>query len=53
MLYSGKYEGGICYFDSPHVIIFANSEPMMDKLSKDRWEILDLNDNQEEEDIEV
>ncbi len=41
MLYSGKYEGGLFVFDKPpHVVIFANEEPDLDKtLSEDRWKI--------------
>lgn len=38
-LYSGKYEGGKCIFDHPHVIIFANTPPLEKKISKDRWKI--------------
>lgn len=43
MLYSGKYEGGICFFEEPHIIIFSNDEPDYEQLSADRWEIIDLN----------
>lgn len=39
MLYSGKYEGGICLFDHPHVIVFANEEPNCDEMSADRWSL--------------
>lgn len=39
LLYSGKYEGGICCFNSPHVIIFANFEPKYEALSADRWKV--------------
>lgn len=42
MLYSGKYEGGVCYFDHPHVIVFANFEPEETALSKDRWNIVQI-----------
>jgi len=31
--------------NSPHVVIFANEQPDMSKLSKDRWIIIDLNDD--------
>lgn len=37
--YSGKYEGGQVCGKSPHVYIFANSEPPIDKLSEDRWKV--------------
>ena len=40
LIYSGKYEGGMCVFDHPHVIIFANEEPDYDKFSKDRWNVV-------------
>ena len=43
MLYSGKYEGGICLFDNPHIIVFANEEPNTERMSKDRWKIINLN----------
>lgn len=45
LLYSGKYEGGVCCFNSPHVIIFANFEPKRDTLSEDRWEIYKIDDD--------
>lgn len=40
MIYSGKYEGGCCYFDNPHVFVFANEYPEYDKMSKDRWNVI-------------
>lgn len=39
MLYSGKYEGGVCVFPSPLVICFANEEPNIEAMSYDRWKI--------------
>lgn len=42
LMYSGKYEGGVCCFNSPHVIVFANFEPKLDSLSSDRWKITEL-----------
>lgn len=47
LLYSGKYEGGICCFNSPHVIIFANFKPKEDSLSADRWKIFEIDDEGE------
>lgn len=43
--YSGKYEGGMVDGNSPHLIIFANHYPEENKLSKDRWFIRKINDN--------
>lgn len=35
--FSPKYEGGMCVFNCPHIIVFSNEEPCLDNLSKDRW----------------
>lgn len=45
MLYSGKYEGGLCLFPSPTVMCFANEMPKLEKLSRDRWMIYVIKDN--------
>lgn len=37
--YSPKYEGGMCLFNCPHIIIFSNYKPDTMKLSKDRWKV--------------
>ncbi len=42
IFFSGKYEGGMCIFNCPHVFIFANFEPNESKLSKDRWRITEI-----------
>lgn len=41
-LFSSKYESCVKIFPSPYVIVFANCEPNYDKLSKDRWNLIDL-----------
>lgn len=41
-LFSGKYEGTMLRFDSPHVIVFSNEHPAGDELSLDRWVIREL-----------
>lgn len=42
LIYSGKYEGGICAFPIPHIIAFANEEPDVSAMSADRWAIHSL-----------
>lgn len=42
LIYSGKYEGGFANIEHPHVIILANFEPNKDKLSRDRWNIINI-----------
>lgn len=39
IFFSGKYEGCMCIFDNPHVIVFANEAPQLTKLSEDRWHV--------------
>jgi hypothetical protein len=38
--YSGKYEGGLCVYPSPHIIIFSNNLPDKSKMTLDRWKII-------------
>lgn len=40
--YSGKYEGGMVDGNPPHLIIFCNEQPNVEKMSKDRWRIVDI-----------
>lgn len=40
--FSGKYEGGQCLFEIPHVIVFANFPPIRENLSADRWKVIQL-----------
>jgi len=44
MIYSGKYEGGRCIFESPHVIVFSNSLPDTSEMSADRWHIVNIDE---------
>jgi len=43
-VYSGKYEGGNLNFLTPHIYIFANFKPNMLKWSKDRYNIVNIDD---------
>jgi len=42
LVYSGKYEGGDCVFDPPHVVVFANFDPDWSQFTEDRWWVVDL-----------
>lgn len=43
ILFSPKYESGVKRNNVPHVIVMANFRPEMEKLSFDRWQIIELN----------
>lgn len=43
ILYSPKYESGLKRYNVPHVIVMANFRPEQEKLSHDRWQIIELN----------
>lgn len=40
LIYSGKYEGGVCAFMPPHVVVFANCPPNTEHFSEDRWNVI-------------
>ncbi len=44
LFFSPKYEGAMCIFDSPHIVIFSNDEPETDgiKMSVDKWDIVNI-----------
>jgi len=42
-VFSSKYESRIKEFKQPHVVVAMNEEPDMNKLSNDRYEIVELN----------
>lgn len=44
IFYNTKYESEMVIYNPPHIIIFANFMPQLDKLSQDRWHIHDLDD---------
>ena len=44
--FSPKFQGGMICGAAPHVVIFSNQAPPMEKLSKDRWQIHRLSEQQ-------
>lgn len=40
MFFSGKYEGSMVLFNTPHVFVFANFPPEKEKMTSDRWSII-------------
>lgn len=40
--FSPKFEGGMCLYNTPHIIVLANAPPDESKLSCDRWDIQDI-----------
>jgi len=40
--FSPKYESGMCRFNKPHIVIFANEPPNLSMLSEDRWIVREL-----------
>lgn len=44
--YSGKYEGGQVNDNSPHIFVFSNEYPNINKVMKDRWNIIEILDKE-------
>lgn len=42
IFFSSKYESGMCLFNIPHFFVFANFPPEKEKLSLDRWDIIEI-----------
>lgn len=40
--FSPKFEGGMCIYNTPHVIVLANTAPDESKMSEDRWDIRNI-----------
>lgn len=49
LFYSGKYEGGMICGNCPHLFIFANFKPQVEKMSGDRWLIHKIDASEIEE----
>lgn len=44
--FNEKYESGMCRFPRPHIVVFANCEPDVSKMSKDRWIVTNLREGE-------
>nr|DAV80682.1 MAG TPA: Putative viral replication protein [Cressdnaviricota sp.] len=42
LFFNTKYESGVCIFNPPHIIVFANFKPDKHKLSRDRWVVEEI-----------
>lgn len=45
MIYSPKYEGGYKLFNAPHIIVFANEPPEVERMSANRWVIKQIDED--------
>lgn len=45
MLYDKRYKGQFEYIDEPNIIVFTNAPPKMRYLSRDRWALWTIKDN--------
>lgn len=42
IFFNGKYESGMVMYNCPHVFVFCNFPPDESKMSRDRWNVVDL-----------
>lgn len=45
LIFSAKYESKMKIFNSPHVVIMANFYPKIEELTEDRWEIIQISED--------
>ena len=51
--YSGKFEGGMVCGNAPHLYVFANYPPDIEKMSEDRWKVVQIDDVNDDNDIPI
>lgn len=51
ILFSGKYQSCTKMFKRPHRVVFANFPPERERMSADRWDIVDITPRTETEEI--
>ena len=49
MMYDLRYHGKFRYIDEPNIIVFTNQPPKMSYLSRDRWDLVTVVNNQIEQ----
>ncbi|QKE11187.1 Rep protein [Chicken circovirus 2] len=50
--FSSKYEGAHVDMPRPHMFIFANEEPQYEKMSEDKWRVINIKDQEKPLDLE-
>lgn len=45
LMFSSKYDSGKVQFNPPQLVVFANFEPDLTRLSADRWEVWEINND--------
>lgn len=45
----GKYKGGVTIMDTPHVVVFANFKPHLEKMTAGRFKVVDITHAGEED----
>jgi len=49
--FSSKYEGGMCLFEPPTVVCFANERPDHNTMSRDRWKIFKITNEDDSDEL--
>lgn len=51
--FSTKFESGMCVFNPPHIIVFANFPPAFEKMSMDRWRVNNIDERSQEQQLQA